>query len=244
MGIDFAGYNPGQGQDMGSMTWAGGVTDDDIDDMMMADADMGGVRTGLIGGRVFNQDDPIGYAPPASNAITGLLGDYGTMATEEFDSPTAGTNFMGPLTDPSYGDVTSQIDTFRGVPMSQPGTDFFGGDVTAPTAPVPIRPAWSPPSMTPTAPATPVLDDFSGMKQAQMKASTAAAQQRYLASLDDESARRMNQMSQAQIANEMANQAAIRSGQGLLTADVAGDEFGYSESGMGQQAGRGHPGMR
>jgi len=72
----------------------------------------------------------------------------------------------------------------------------------------------------------------------------AAAQQRYLASLNDEDARRMNQMSQAQIANEMANQAAIRSGQGLLAVDVEGDDQGYSESGMGQQGGRGHPGMR
>jgi len=71
----------------------------------------------------------------------------------------------------------------------------------------------------------------------------AAVQQRYMSSLDDEAARALRSMSEAQRAAAM-EQAAIRSGQGLLAADVEGDDQGYSESGMGQQGGRGHPGMR
>jgi len=71
----------------------------------------------------------------------------------------------------------------------------------------------------------------------------AAVQQRYMSNLDDEAARALRSMSEAQRAAAM-EQAAIRSGQGLLAADVEGDDQGYSESGMGQQGGRGHPGMR
>ena len=265
MGVNWAGYEPGQGQDMGSRTWAGGVTDDDIDAMMMADADMGGVRPTTPGTDFFGGDvrapvasgayggflgDRMG-APPATNPITGLLRDYGTMATEEFDSPTAGTNFMGPLTDPSYGDVTSQIDTFRGVPMSQPGTDFFGGDVTAPATPAPVTPAWSPPSMTPTAPATPAVDNFAQVQaQAQAAAASQAqaaqAQARARAVIAESQSRDRGGPSSAELqaAREVLSGVDTFSGGGLGFLGRDERNGGYSESGMGQQGGRGHPGMR
>jgi hypothetical protein len=70
-----------------------------------------------------------------------------------------------------------------------------------------------------------------------------AKQRAYMQSLGDEQARALRSMSEVQRAAAM-EQAAIRSGQGFLAADVEGDDQGYSESGMGQQGGSGHPGMR
>ena len=220
MGIDFAGYNPGQGQDTGSSY-------EDYED-----TDIG-----------FMQDANTGYSPTTGGRV-----HSGPLAY----SDTSGYSFSGgPLADKqAYMDMVDfgpQIDSFANInnqpQVNLPGPQESWSAWSAPTAPVPIRPAWSPPSMTPTAPATPVFDDFSGMKQAQMKASTAAAKQRYLDSLDESQQRSIRSMSEAQRAAAM-EQAAIRAGQGLLAADIEGDDQGYSESGMGQQGGRGHPGMR
>jgi len=239
-----------------------------------------------VGGRVFGALDPMAYAPPATNAITGLLGDYGTMATEEFDSPTAGTNFMGPLTDPSYGDVTSQVDTFRGVPMSQPGTDFFGGDVTAPATPAPVVQAMQ---AGPAAPNVAPVDNFAqvqaqALAEQQRANEFASAQQAQAQAQAQQQAYDQNVAAQAQAQAQQAQQALAQQqaydqdvarlsnlrgrDRGVDPREVAelearigayrGDPVGrasaigrderngggYSESGMGQQGGRGHPGMR
>jgi hypothetical protein len=192
--------------------------------------------------------------------MTSGIRDYGP-GVDMTASDAPGTNFMGPLTDPSYGDVTSQVDTFRGVPMSQPGTDFFGGDVTAPATPAPVTPAWSPPSMTPTAPATPAVDNFAQVQAERQRANEFASAQQEAAARQQEAARVQEQLayqqaesrlmqsrdrgraSEAEIRQEMANDAKFGSGLGFLGRDER-NGGGYSESGMGQQGGRGHPGMR
>jgi len=252
----------------------GGVTDDDIDAMMMADADMGGVDSRYYPSTPIleNWMDPqIGqprYAPPATNAITGLLGgpgvdmtsgirDYGP-GVDMTASDAPGTNFMGPLTDPSYGDVTSQVDTFRGVPMSQPGTDFFGGDVTAPATPAPVTPAWSPPSMTPTAPATPAVDNFAQVQAErqranefasaqQAQAQEAARQQRVQEQLAYQQAesrlmqsRDRGTPSEAEIRQAMANDAQFgrggsRESQARREAELGRENIAYAEeTGLGR----------
>ena len=104
MGIDFAGYNPGQGQDTGSSY-------EDYED-----TDIGFMEDALSGPPVRTNPMTLGY--PNQIGV----------------GPVPGTNFLGPLTDPSYGDVTRQVDTFRDIAF-QPGavgTDFYGGGVTAP----------------------------------------------------------------------------------------------------------------
>ena len=106
LGWDFAGYSPGYGQDMGSMTWDGGVTDDDIDDMMMNDADMGGVRTGTTGtragGRVFGQDDPMAYGQPTYGGPPGASwGDFSAPNRQSAGPPGA-----------SWGDFNTPDDPF------------------------------------------------------------------------------------------------------------------------------------
>ncbi len=221
MGIDFAGYNPGQGQDTGS-SYAD-----------MEDTDEGFMEDALSG-------------PPVRTTPTGLL-------SQDFQTPTQAIGYQddfstnpfapGLLAVDNFSELTPQVSQDIQTPTQQIGyVDDFSS--STPTAPVNVDTFAPVPQATKTARLkASTAQAAQAAKTAQMKASTAAAQQRYLNSLNDEDARRMNQMSQAQIANEIA-QAAVRAGQGNLAADIEGDDQGYSESGMGQQGGRGHPGMR
>ena len=146
LGWNWAGYDPGQGQDMGSRTWAGGVTDDDIDAMMMADADMGGVRPTTPGTDFFGGDvrapvvsgayggflgDRMG-APPAGNTISGLLevddfADSGGIQPQV--NPFQAYTEMD-LGIPSWADMIDMgtgVDTFRDNTFAQPaGTGLLG----------------------------------------------------------------------------------------------------------------------
>jgi hypothetical protein len=174
--------------------------------------------------------------------------------SQDFQTPTQAIGYQddfstnpfapGLLAVDDFSTMTPQVSQDFQTPTQSIGyVDDFSS--STPTAPVNVDTFAPVPQATKTARLkASTAQAAQAAKTAQMKASTAAAQQRYLNALNDEDARRMNQMSQAQIANEMAAQAAVRAGQGLLAADIEGDDQGYSESGMGQQGGRGHPGMR
>ena len=227
LGWNFAGYDPGQGQDMGTS----------IDDMLDAEEmSRAGIPDPRTGGRVHS--GPLAYSPPATNAVTGLLGPTPLQEKQAFmtavDTPPA------MMDDFSAGYFGPQVDDFANI-NAQPQVNLPGPQESW-SAPV-ARPAPAPvsmgvgvhPGIASTMAPSPMIDTFSTQadKTAMMRASTAnaaaAAQQKYLANLDDESARRMNQMSQAQIANAM--QAEI---------DAAGPEGpagGYAHSGFSSEAG-------
>ena len=236
LGWNFAGYNPGQGQDTGSSY----VDMEDTDEGFMLDALSGPPVRGLL-------DDPVGTAQfhgDQFDQTTGLLGsDAGLAAAQAAQEAQMSMDIFGPDLDP-----TIPANEFTGVNTSP----YSGGDPMANVNAVPAVRNWSQPSMTPTTTtpaystqpvgAIPSLDQAA--KTAQMKASTAAARQRYLDSLDESQQRSIRSMSEAQRAAAM-EQALVRAGKSTkLAADIEGDDQGYSESGMGDQAGRGHPGMR
>ena len=166
----------------------GGVTDDDIDAMMMADADMGGVDSRYYPSTPIleNWMDPqIGqprYAPPATNAITGLLGGPGVDMT---------SGFLGPQVD-DFANINAQPQ------VNLPGPqESWSAPAPAP-APAPVTPAWSPPSMTPTAPATPAVDNFAQVQAERQRANEFASAQQEAAARQQEAAARQQEAARVQ----------------------------------------------
>ena len=205
-----------------SAGWANNTIDTTIEYDAFGDPVTRTTPTGLLSQDFQTPTQAIGYQDDFSTNpfAPGLLAvdDFSTMTpqvSQDFQTPTQSIGYVDDFSS-STPTAPVNVDTFAPVPQATKTARLKASTAQAAQA----------------------------AKTAQMKASTAAAQQRYLNALNDEDARRMNQMSQAQIANEMAAQAAVRAGQGLLAADIEGDDQGYSESGMGQQGGRGHPGMR
>ena len=226
LGWNFAGYNPGQGQDTGSSY----ADMEDTDEGFMLDALSGPPVRGLL-------DDPVGNAqfPDDPMALPSYQGpvDMGLLAGQRI----ARQNAMSRLTgDPDFAaaadaQATRNVDDFVGMPQinapsieqQKMGMAAPIGTPTRPAAPV-AMPVGVHPGIPSTVP-TPVLDDFSGMKQAQMKASTAAAKQRYLNSVDDEARRAMRNMSAAQIEREIYGrdaeaQAAAEAGLGERNIEI------------------------
>ena len=169
LGWNFAGYNPGQGQDTGSSY----VDMEDTDEGFMLDALSGPPVRGLL-------DDPVGTAQfhgDQFDQTTGLLGsDAGLAAAQAAQEAQMSMDIFGPDLDP-----TIQANEFTGVNTSP----YSGGDPMANVNAVPAVSNWSQPSMTPTTTtpaystqpvgAIPSLDQAA--KTAQMKASTAKAAQ-------------------------------------------------------------------
>ena len=136
MGIDFAGYNPGQGQDTGSTY----EDYEDTDEGFMDDANTGwtgysrpstpSFGTDFYGGGVTSPTGP-NTGPPGSGPGTDFWGGGVTSPM----GPNTGPPGSGPGVDFWGGGVTSPSGPNTGPPGSGPGVDFWGGGVTAPMGP-------------------------------------------------------------------------------------------------------------